>query len=157
VRGEEGGRGAERGGEGRRGAERGGEGRSRWFGLTVVEIPAGKAPNRRDILLTLGDFSTIFIAAEIGFPVRVAKVFSGSGFFRSPSFLPVSGRRGRVSGRRRAESLCAARRGLLLRQPPSLAELWRSRGFGAQVSRSSRSPRRWGPFPACLLNSPRLH
>jgi hypothetical protein len=83
----------------------GDEGRSRWFGLTVVELSAGKDLDPRPVLLELGDFSTISMGEERRFPDRVAKFFFGSGFFRSPSFLPVSGRRGRESGRRRAESL----------------------------------------------------
>jgi len=79
--------------------------------VAVVGIPGGKVPSRRHILLESGDFSTIFTAGEGRFPARVAKFFFGSGFFRSLSFLPVSCRRGRESGRRRGGFLWAARRG----------------------------------------------
>ena len=59
---------------------RGKEGRRRRFGLAVVCISAGKVPDPRPILLEPGDFSTIFTAEDRKFPVRVAKVFFGSGF-----------------------------------------------------------------------------
>ena len=48
--------------------------------MTVVCISAGKVPDPRPILLEPGDFSTIFTAEDRKFPVRVAKVFFGSGF-----------------------------------------------------------------------------
>ena len=50
------------------------EWRSRWFGAAVVEIAAGKVPDSRPILLELGDFSTIFVAGDRGFPARDAKI-----------------------------------------------------------------------------------
>jgi hypothetical protein len=54
---------------------RGEEGRSRWFGLTVVDLSAGKVPDPRPVLLELGEFSTISMAVEGRFPDRVAKMF----------------------------------------------------------------------------------
>jgi hypothetical protein len=56
---------------------RGEEGRSRWFGLTVVDLSAGKVPDPRPVLLELGEFSTISMAVEGRFPDRVAKMFFG--------------------------------------------------------------------------------
>ena len=50
------------------------EWRSRWFGVAVVEIAAGKMPDPRPILLEPGDFSTIFVAGDRRFPARDAKI-----------------------------------------------------------------------------------
>ena len=88
---------------------RGKEGLRWWFGLAVGSVSAGKAPDPCQILLEPGNFSTVFMARERRFPVRLAKVFFGSGFFRSPSFLPVSCRRGRGYGRRRGKLRRVAR------------------------------------------------
>ena len=55
---------------------RGKEGLRWWFGLAVVGISAGKAPDPCQILLEPGNFSTVFMARERRFPVRLAKVFS---------------------------------------------------------------------------------
>lgn len=57
------------------------EGRSRWFGLAVVGISAGKVPERHHTLPKPGALSALFIAQEHRFPSRVAKFFYGSGFF----------------------------------------------------------------------------
>ena len=66
--------GSERTGADRSGL-RGGAGRSRWIGLTVVELSAGKVPDARPVLLGLGDFSTIFMGEEGRFPDRVTQFF----------------------------------------------------------------------------------
>ncbi len=50
------------------------EWRSRWFGVAVVEIAAGKMPDPCPILLEPGDFSTIFVAGDRRFPARDAKI-----------------------------------------------------------------------------------
>ena len=58
--------------------------------VPAVGIPVGKVPDSGPIVLELRDFSTIFIEGDRRFLARVAKLFFGSGFFRSPSFLRVS-------------------------------------------------------------------
>ena len=54
---------------------RGKEGLRWWFGLAVVGISAGKVPDPCHVLLEPGDLSTVFMARERRFPVRLAKVF----------------------------------------------------------------------------------
>ena len=46
-----------------------------WFGLAVVGISGGKVPDPGHVLLEPGDFSTVFLARERRFPVRLAKDF----------------------------------------------------------------------------------
>ena len=116
---------------------RGKEGLRWWFGLAVVGISAGRASDPCQIILEPGNFSTVFMARERRFPVRLAKVFSGSGFFRSPSFLPVSCRRGRESGRRQERSLWAARWGFGRRdlvRPLGYRDEGRPRVFFTEIS-----------------------